>query len=73
MSDTTKFRELSTHVVELLGGSDNIEQFAHCVTRLRFNVRDTTKVQAAEIEKLGGVLGTPAPCASARSSRRRST
>lgn len=58
MSDTTKFRELSTHVVELLGGSDNIEQFAHCVTRLRFNVRDTTKVQAAEIEKLGGVLGS---------------
>ncbi|MEC0128931.1 beta-glucoside-specific PTS transporter subunit IIABC [Paenibacillus pabuli] len=50
-------RELSTEIIELTGGEENIIQAWHCITRLRFNVKDEKKVQLEQIKKLNGVLG----------------
>ncbi|GEN94007.1 PTS transporter subunit EIIC [Pediococcus ethanolidurans] len=57
MAKKEKYEDISTHVVELLGGKDNIVFFTHCVTRLRFNVKDKTRVNQDEIEKLDKVIG----------------
>lgn len=35
-----KYQELSKRVVELVGGKENVSKLTHCVTRLRFIVKD---------------------------------
>ncbi|QOS79187.1 PTS glucose transporter subunit IIA [Paenibacillus sp. JNUCC31] len=50
-------RDLSTEIIQLTGGEENIIQAWHCITRLRFNVKDEKKVQLEQIKKLNGVLG----------------
>ena len=52
------YKEISTKIVDLVGGKDNISYFTHCVTRLRFNLKDQAKADKEEIEKLPGVLGS---------------
>lgn len=49
---------LVSQIVDLVGGKDNIQSFLHCVTRLRFNVKDKSKVQTEAIGKLEGAMGT---------------
>ncbi|WP_342415848.1 beta-glucoside-specific PTS transporter subunit IIABC [Paenibacillus sp. FSL R10-2782] len=49
--------ELSKEIIQLTGGEENISQAWHCITRLRFNVKDEKKVQLEQIKKLNGVLG----------------
>ena len=53
-----KYQELSDKIVGLVGGKANVQFFTHCVTRLRFNVKDESAVKKDEIEKLPGVLGS---------------
>ena len=48
---------LANSVVELIGGKDNVRFFTHCVTRLRFNVKDRSIVKMDEIKDLPGVAG----------------
>lgn len=50
-------RELSKEIIQLTGGQENITQAWHCITRLRFNVREQNKVQLEQIKALDGVLG----------------
>ena len=54
----TNYKEIADNIVELVGGKDNIQFFTHCVTRLRFNVLDQSKVNKDAIDKLTGVLGS---------------
>lgn len=58
MADMKKYQQLSEQVVSLVGGKDNIAQFTHCVTRLRFNVVNKDSVNTDAIKKLPGVVGT---------------
>lgn len=51
-------RDTVEKIVDLLGGKENIVNHTHCVTRLRFNLRDEAKADVAAIEKLEGVMGT---------------
>lgn len=51
-------KELASHIVDLLGGKDNITNALHCVTRLRFNLKDKTLANMKDIEELEGVIGT---------------
>lgn len=44
-------------LIEKLGGNDNIVSVNNCMTRLRFSVRDESKVAQPEIENMGDVLG----------------
>lgn len=52
-----KNQELAQAILTYVGGQTNIKQFAHCVTRLRFTLKDDAKADASSIEKLEGVLG----------------
>lgn len=52
-----KNQELAKAILEHVGNEKNIKQLTHCVTRLRFTLKDSTKADAAYIEKLEGVLG----------------
>lgn len=44
-------------IIEAIGGSANIEAATHCVTRLRFALRDESKVDEASLEKNDLVKG----------------
>lgn len=57
MAKKSKYENLANSVVSLVGEKDNISSFTHCVTRLRFNVKDKSIVNIKEIEKIEGVLG----------------
>ena len=44
-------------LVELAGGKDNIKKAFHCMTRLRFNVRDKSLVDDKKMTELPEVVG----------------
>lgn len=49
-----KYEDVCREIVDLVGGSGNINGLTHCVTRLRFVLKDDSK---ADKEKLGTVKG----------------
>jgi len=53
-----KYTDISENLINLIGGKDNITFFTHCVTRLRFNLKDESLAETDEIESLEGVVGT---------------
>lgn len=57
MAKKQKYEDIAQNIVGLLGGKDNIVFFTHCVTRLRFNVKDKTLVNQDAIENLDKVIG----------------
>ncbi len=57
MSKKAKFEELANSIIGLVGEKENIVLFTHCVTRLRFNVKDKSRVKVKEIEAIKGVIG----------------
>ncbi|MDQ0362422.1 PTS transporter subunit EIIC [Breznakia pachnodae] len=50
-------KDLAKRIIELLGSKGNITNALHCVTRLRFNLKDDSKADIEAIEKLDGVIG----------------
>src|SRR5699024_8928628 len=48
---------LATDLIELVGGEENIDKVIHCVTRLRFYLKDKTIPDKNKIENLNGVMG----------------
>ena len=58
MGKNDRFEELAERVVPLLGGKDNITWFSHCVTRLRFTVKDHGLVDKGAIDALKCVIGS---------------
>lgn len=57
MAKKERYEDLANSVIDLVGGKDNITFFTHCITRLRFNVKDKSAVKKEEIEKVEGVMG----------------
>lgn len=57
MAKNKKYDELAEAIVRLVGGKGNIKFLAHCVTRLRFNVKDKSLINVEELEQLNGVVG----------------
>lgn len=51
-------KELAKKIIALVGGKSNISQSWHCITRLRFNLIDDSKVKKNEINELAGVIGS---------------
>lgn len=43
-------------IVNLVGGKDNVTDLVHCVTRLRFSLKDDKKADTSALKKLDGVL-----------------
>lgn len=57
MAKKERYEDLANSVIELVGGKDNVTFFTHCVTRLRFNVKDKSVVKKDEIADIEGVMG----------------
>ena len=51
------YDKLSSQIIDLVGGKDNIREVFHCVTRLRFYVNDLGLVKEDALKKTPGVLG----------------
>jgi PTS system beta-glucosides-specific IIC component len=58
MEKQNKYTILADSIVGLMGEKENISSFTHCMTRLRFNVKDKGLVDVEKIEQLSGVVGT---------------
>lgn len=56
MKESTDCRELAKALIPLVGGAENIIEITHCVTRLRFILRDERIADAEAIESLPGVV-----------------
>ncbi len=57
MAKKDRYEELAAGILDLVGGKDNVAFFTHCVTRLRFNLKDKSLVKKEEIEKISSVMG----------------
>ncbi|WP_257594014.1 PTS transporter subunit EIIB [Lactiplantibacillus plantarum] len=51
-----KDQQLADQILEKVGGKDNVNSLIHCVTRLRFKLKDEEVAKTDEIKKLDGVL-----------------
>ena len=51
------YSTVARSVVEKLGGAGNVVALTHCMTRLRFVLKDEAKVDAAALKGLKGVMG----------------
>lgn len=49
--------DLALHALELVGGAENVISATHCITRLRFNLKDDAKGDLDALQKLDGALG----------------
>ncbi len=54
MASETKSAE---SILDGIGGAQNIKAVTHCATRLRFELKDSSKVDKAKLEDTPGVLG----------------
>ncbi|WNS46689.1 beta-glucoside-specific PTS transporter subunit IIABC [Paenibacillus sp. MMS20-IR301] len=53
-----KHQETAQQIVEKVGGVSNVKSVYHCVTRLRFELKDNNKADQAALKKLDMVMGT---------------
>ena len=51
-----KNKDLAKNIITHLGGEENISEYSHCVTRLRFSLKDNDIVDGNKIENLPGVI-----------------
>ena len=51
-----KYDDLAATVIELVGGKDNVSNVMHCVTRVRFDLKDESKADTEALEKVQGVI-----------------
>lgn len=53
----SKYDELAKVIPELVGGLDNVSFFTHCVTRLRFDVKDKSTINLEQVKKAPNAKG----------------
>ena len=51
-----KYQKLAEQIVKNVGGKDNINSLAHCVTRLRFKLKDESKANTDVLKKIDGIV-----------------
>ncbi|MEE8033321.1 PTS transporter subunit EIIC [Clostridioides difficile] len=52
-----KYEEVAQLIIDGLGGKDNIIDLTHCMTRLRFILKDEKKVNADKLKSIDKVVG----------------
>ncbi len=50
-------RQIATDVLKAVGGKDNVTSVVHCMTRLRFTLKNNSIPNDSEVKKIPGVLG----------------
>ena len=51
-----KYESLAKNIIANVGGKDNVASLTHCVTRLRFQLKDESKANDDAIKNLDGVV-----------------
>lgn len=51
-----KYEELSKKIIENVGGKDNVQSLTHCITRLRFKLKDEAKANDDVLKNMDGVV-----------------
>jgi PTS system beta-glucosides-specific IIC component len=49
-------KSLAEEIVKNVGGEENVSSLVHCVTRLRFTLKDKSKADTEALKKLDGVM-----------------
>lgn len=57
MKNKKDYRILASDIIRLVGGEGNIDKVIHCVTRLRFYLKDDTLPDSERIKELEGIMG----------------
>ncbi|MGN1277692.1 MAG: PTS transporter subunit EIIC [Floccifex sp.] len=52
-----KYTEFCNQILENVGGKENISSAVHCMTRLRLNLKDKSKVNVEAVRGIKGALG----------------
>ena len=50
------YEALASTLIELVGGEENINSVSHCITRLRFRLKDESKADTEKINQTEGVI-----------------
>ncbi len=50
------YKQLAQSIVEGVGGENNVDSVYHCMTRLRFKLKNGNKLDKKELEQLDGVV-----------------
>ena len=50
------YKKLSDDIIAAVGGVSNIRSASHCMTRLRLNLKDNSKLDVEEAKKIPGVI-----------------
>ncbi|WP_047998791.1 glucose PTS transporter subunit IIA [Lactiplantibacillus herbarum] len=53
---TGKYADLATAIISNVGGAANVNSLIHCITRLRFYLKDDAKANDEKIANLNGVI-----------------
>lgn len=51
------YKSLAKTILNDIGGKENVISFTHCATRLRFNLKDDSKVDKKHLDETRGVMG----------------
>lgn len=51
-----KYEKLARDIVEKVGGPGNVHSLTHCITRLRFKLKNESQAKTEEIKNLDGVV-----------------
>lgn len=51
------YKSLAKTILNDIGGKENVISFTHCATRLRFNLKDDSKVDRKHLDETKGVMG----------------
>lgn len=57
MAQKLDYKQMAIDIVKLVGGPDNVQTLSHCMTRLRFVLKDEGKADGDAIKAIKGVLG----------------
>ncbi|TFI74763.1 beta-glucoside-specific PTS transporter subunit IIABC [Carnobacterium divergens] len=50
------YQNLNETIIQLVGGKENIQAVVHCMTRLRFTLKDRSKAKTEELKNVDGVI-----------------
>ncbi|MDD7463237.1 MAG: glucose PTS transporter subunit EIIB, partial [Anaerococcus sp.] len=53
VDENISLSEKSKKILEYVGGSDNIDEFENCITRLRLKLKDMSKLNVPKLKELG--------------------
>lgn len=54
--NSMKYQKLCDEIITKVGGRDNVLDVSHCITRLRFHLKDESLAQTNELKATKGVV-----------------